>query len=169
MKEALARLRVPELDELGLEASLRGLIGQWSRHSVRTRFRLDLSGDITGLAPEEALAVYRIVQECLTNATRHGRPKEVRVTLSRESKAGDRLRLAVEDDGGGDPSDVNAASGHGILGIRERISALGGVLTIGQSAGGLAVSAVIPLVAKAPGGAPVAVDAGPALQTGAAA
>ena len=54
--------------------------------------------------------------------------------------------MSVEDDGGGDATRISAASGHGILGIRERIAALGGSLSIAAAARGIRVAAIIPLI-----------------------
>jgi signal transduction histidine kinase len=88
--------------------------------------------------------IYRIAQECLTNAARHGRPQDVRLRVERGDRA---VALSVEDDGGGSPAKLNQASGYGLLGIRERIDALGGSLSIDAAPRGLRVAAVIPLAA----------------------
>jgi signal transduction histidine kinase len=152
LKGALARLRPPDLDEVGLEASLRAMVGGWNlgggaAGGARTTFALDVAGDLGAVPAQAALSVYRIAQECLTNAARHGRPSRVQVSVAR---AGDGVALVVDDDGGGDPAHVSTAAGFGLLGIRERIEALGGALTIGASEGGVRVSAVIPTTAGAP-------------------
>lgn len=151
LRGALARLRVPDLEELGLEASLRALVGSWNLHrDGRTRFLLAMEGDLGAVAPAEALGIYRIVQECLTNAARHGAPSRVQVRVCRAPGASAPVAVTVEDDGGGDPEAVAARPGFGIIGMRERIAALGGRLSIGAAAGGLAISAVIPAGRGAP-------------------
>lgn len=94
-----------------------------------------------------ALSICRIAQECLTNATSHGRPSEVRVRINAHSP--DAVELSVEDDGGGDPADLHTRMGHGILGIRERLAALGGKFMADAAPRGVWVSALIPF-----GGAP---------------
>lgn len=156
LKGALARLRPPDLDEVGLEASLRAMVGGWNlgggaagaaSGAGRTTFALDVAGDLGAVPAQAALSVYRIAQECLTNAARHGRPSRVQVSVVR---AGDGVALVVDDDGGGDPARVVTAAGFGLLGIRERIEALGGALTIGPSEGGVRVSALIPTTAAVP-------------------
>lgn len=150
LKGALMRLRPPDFDELGLEASLRRMVAAWNAQAgARTRFRLEVEGDLAAVSSQEALNVYRIAQECLTNAARHGRPSEVTVRVSRAGVEDGAVVLVVDDDGGGDPDQVAGAPGLGILGIRERIGALGGTLSIGRSAGGVRVSAAIPTLAEA--------------------
>jgi signal transduction histidine kinase len=156
LKGALARLRPPDLDEVGLAASLRAMVGGWNlgggtlvggpAGGGRTTFDLDVADDLGAVPPQAALSVYRIAQECLTNAVRHGRPSRVSVSVAR---SGEGVSLTVDDDGGGDPTRVVTAAGFGLLGIRERIEALGGALTIGPAAGGVRVSALIPVAAPA--------------------
>jgi signal transduction histidine kinase len=147
LRGALARLRSQEVEELGLQASLQKLIAGWnSRSAAGTVFHLDVDGDLAGVPGETALNLYRITQECLTNAARHGRPRDVRVRVEHVAAAGEALALSVEDDGGGDPARLTAASGHGVLGIRERIAALGGSLSIGRAARGVRIAAIIPLM-----------------------
>ncbi len=57
------------------------------------------------------------------------------------------VALSVEDDGGGSPAKLSQATGYGLLGIRERITALGGSLSIGPAPRGVRIAAVIPLAA----------------------
>jgi two-component system sensor histidine kinase UhpB len=148
LREALARLRSQDLDELGLEASLAQLVAGWNAQAApKAVFHLDLSGDLAGVPRAIAMSVYRIAQECLTNAARHGKPSDVYLRVARISSAGGAVSLTVEDNGGGDPSRISTASGHGILGIRERIAASGGSLAIGRAARGVRVAATIPLLA----------------------
>lgn len=149
LREALARLRSQDLDELGLEASLSQLVGGWNAQTApKAVFHLDLAGDLASVPRTISISVYRIAQECLTNAARHGKPTDVYLRVERSTSNSDRVALTVEDNGGGDPSRVNMASGHGILGIRERIAASGGSLSIGRAAQGIRVAATIPLVAQ---------------------
>jgi signal transduction histidine kinase len=141
------RLRPPDLDELGLEASLRLMVAAWNAQwGTRTRFRLEVDGDLASVSSQEALNVYRIAQECLTNAARHGKPRHVHLRVEHVAANSEAVALSVEDDGGGDASQISAASGHGILGIRERIAALGGSLSIASGARGVRVAAIIPLI-----------------------
>jgi HAMP domain-containing protein len=96
LKGALARLRPPDLDEVGLEASLRAMVGGWNlgggtvgggpSGGSRTTFDLDVADDLGAVPPRAALSVYRIAQECLTNAVRHGRPRRVSVSVARSRR-----------------------------------------------------------------------------------
>jgi signal transduction histidine kinase len=145
LRGALARLRSQDLEELGLQDSLVQLVARWNAGTTRrATFHLDVSGDLGAVPAEAAVNVYRIAQECLTNAARHGKPHHVHLRVINSDDSA--VALSVEDDGGGDASAINAASGHGILGIRERIAALGGSLSIAAAAHGVRVAAVIPLV-----------------------
>ncbi|MCE4226942.1 HAMP domain-containing protein [Methylobacterium sp. C25] len=157
LRSTLARLRPPDLDEVGLEQSLDHLVTQWNARSTAVAqtgssprhpvFRLDIIGSLTEIPAQAAVSLYRIAQECLTNAARHGKPSEVRLRVERDPRSA--VRLIVEDDGGGDPARLREGTGHGLLGIRERLSALGGSMTIGsvETAGrrGVRVATSIPL------------------------
>ncbi|QGM46517.1 sensor histidine kinase [Methylocystis heyeri] len=148
LREALARLRSQELEELGLEPCLIRLVAGWNAQSApKAVVRLDLMGDLAAVPPAVAASVYRIAQECLTNAMRHGAPREVHLRVERAASANGVIALTVEDDGGGDPAAVNASPGHGILGVTERVAAFGGSLSITRAAEGVRVAARIPLIA----------------------
>jgi two-component system sensor histidine kinase UhpB len=147
LRGALARLRSQDIDELGLQAALIQLVTRWNAAAAHGAiFHLDVVGDLADVPADTAVNVYRIAQECLTNAARHGKPRHVHLRIAHVASNGDAVTLSVEDDGGGDASQISAASGHGILGIRERIAALGGSLSIDDAARGVRVAAVIPLI-----------------------
>ncbi|GAT64565.1 two-component system sensor histidine kinase [Planomonospora sphaerica] len=105
-------------------------------------------GDLTGLPAAVSLSAYRIVQESLSNAMRHAPGSAVSVRITRTA---DELHLHVADDGGRrspeGPGRAEAPrhAGHGLLGMRERVSMLGGKLWAGPAGGGFAVTAVLPL------------------------
>ena len=151
LKGAFARLRPPELDQLGLEASLRTMVRGWGSLAGRSAdYRLEVDGDLSAVPPDAALSVYRVAQEGLTNAVRHGTPNCVLVRVTRQSGAdGERIALVVEDDGGGTPERIDASAGFGVLGIRERIGALGGTLSFGNADRGVRMTAFLPVVAGA--------------------
>ena len=147
LREALARLRSQDLEELGLEASLVQLVAGWNAQKPpRAIVHLELMGNLTGLPQAISTSIYRIAQEGLTNAMRHGSPNEVNLRVERLVSSEGMIALTIEDDGGGDPGQIQAASGHGILGIRERITAFGGTLSIGRAAQGVRIAACIPLI-----------------------
>ena len=145
LRGALARLRSQEVEELGLEASLAQLVAGWNVQSApQATFHLDVKGDLAEVPRATAQNIYRIAQECLTNAARHGSPQDVRLQVERGANV---VALSVEDDGGGSPGKLSQATGYGLLGIRERVTALGGSLSIDAAPRGVRVAAVIPLAA----------------------
>jgi signal transduction histidine kinase len=151
LRTTLVRLRSQSIEELGLEASLRQLITDFNAQSkTGTVFRLQMAGSPAEFQKRVAVDLYRIVQECLTNASRHGRPTEVNVRLDHRATRDPHVALTIEDDGGGDVSRMHTSQGHGILGIRERLAGLGGSLSIANAPRGVRISALVPL---GPGGA----------------
>lgn len=118
------------LDDLGLPATIDWYLkGFGKRHGVRTELLHDHMED--RLLPEIETAVYRIVQEGLTNVARHARAESCRVYLQRLPTT---VILTVEDDGVGfDPAEVNGAGGRrglGLIGIRERVANLKGTFRL---------------------------------------
>ncbi|WP_449349267.1 sensor histidine kinase [Streptomyces shaanxiensis] len=103
---------------------------------------LSVTGEECALPAPLDRAVYRIVQESLTNAARHAGPAKVRVELAYGE---DDVTIRVEDDGAACP-DRPPQPGHGLTGMRERVTALGGTLSAGpRDEGGFAVCAHLPL------------------------
>ncbi len=155
LRGALLRLRPPDVEELGLAASLEGLIAGWNgRSRGLTRFEIRLLGDFESVPAAVAGNLYRIAQEAITNAAKHAEAKRVVLHLiMREARAmpGEgalgEIELAVDDDGRA--SDHVVKFGMGLLGIRERVAALDGRSTFeaGQN-GGSALRVVIPVAAK---------------------
>jgi two-component system, NarL family, sensor histidine kinase UhpB len=130
LRRMLRRLRPVVLDEFGLVAALGELVDGWNeRHPeafcrLATRGRLD---DIGGDAVN--IHLYRIVQECLTNVSRHARASEVTVELERTSgPQGDFVRLSVRDNGTG--FEQGSRRGLGLLGMQERVEALKGSMKL---------------------------------------
>jgi signal transduction histidine kinase len=98
-------------------------------------------GEPQALAPGVDLSAYRIVQEALTNALKHAGPARARVTI-RYAVAG--IELEIADDGRA-PNVPNGETGHGLVGMRERVALHHGSLTTGaQPSGGYAVSVRLP-------------------------
>jgi len=146
LRSTLGRLRAQHVEEIGLEASLRQLFADYNVQSgANAVFRLNASGRLAAIPKHVALNIYRIAQECLTNAMRHGSPTEVRLSVAHTESPTGTIALSVEDNGGGDAAMLNQSPGNGMLGIRERIAALGGSLFIGQTAVGVRIAAVIPV------------------------
>jgi signal transduction histidine kinase len=102
----------------------------------------DLQGDPGDVPAPVALAVYRVVQEALTNVVRHAGADRATVTLNIGKQE---VAVEIVDDGRR-PVPHQAGSGHGIAGMRERVTALGGTFTAGPVAGGgFRVAARIPV------------------------
>lgn len=148
LRDALKRLRNPLPEELGLEASLVNLVDSWrSQSAAQPTIRLDLKGDLTDISGPAATTAYRVAQECLTNALRHSSAREISLRIERRAGDDDALLIRVEDDGGGDAERVARSAGFGLTGIRERVAAAGGSLSILSANRGLSVAATIPLAA----------------------
>lgn len=148
LRDTLNRLRHPPAEELGLEACLVDLVDGWrSRNPTQPMIQLDLKGDLADVRGAVAAAAYRVAQECLTNSLRHSSAREIVLRIERRSGAENALLVHVEDDGGGNAAKVAASTGFGLTGIRERITALGGSLSIADAHRGVRVAATIPLAA----------------------
>ncbi len=138
-------LRPSVLDDLGLGAALKALADDFS---ARTRIAsaLDLGGSTRRLAPDLEVVIYRVVQEALTNVARHAHATSASVRLA---VADTTAELTVEDDGRGvdqSAAGLDSRAHLGWLGMRERITAVGGTLIIEPaSGGGLRVYARIPV------------------------
>ncbi|MGW3347329.1 sensor histidine kinase [Nonomuraea rubra] len=100
---------------------------------------LDERGDPAAVPAMPAIAIYRVVQESLANTLKHARASRAEVMIDYRPGS---VTVEVTDDGRGAPA---AGGGHGLAGMRERVSALGGVLTAGPVPGGFAVRADLPV------------------------
>ncbi|HJV94315.1 MAG TPA: sensor histidine kinase [Azonexus sp.] len=162
LQQILHHLRPIGLEEFGLLRSLQQLIDGWNqRCRESTVFTLAADERLGDLPDDINVSIYRIVQESITNAVRHGRAANVAVTLQ-YSGAG--LVLEIRDDGQGSPppaqrSEPRKSGGFGLLGMEERVLALGGSLAIRPAAnGGTVVGVRLPLAS--PGETPAAVRQG---------
>jgi signal transduction histidine kinase len=132
-------LRPAALDDLGLVPALRSLLEDFGRRT-RIDTALDASEPAKPLTPELEVVIYRVVQEALTNTARHAEASRARVRLAAGN--GD-VTLVVEDDGRGVTGELTPHLG--LLGIRERVAALGGSVAIGAAPGsGFRLEARIP-------------------------
>jgi signal transduction histidine kinase len=148
LRGTLNRLRHPPAEELGLEASLVNLVESWrSQNVARPSIQLDFQGDLAGVPGIVAATAYRIAQECLTNSLRHSAAREILLRIERRAGAENALLIRVEDDGGGDTTIAMPSEGVGLTGIRERVAALGGSVSIARETRGVSVAATIPLAA----------------------
>ena len=126
IRELSQLLRPSVLDDWGLGPSLEAHVGAFGRrHELEAH--LAIAGLPERLPAEFETAVYRIVQEALTNVARHARARRVDVNLQ---TADAMLTLRVTDDGVGFHPPATPPAGMGLLGIRERVRALGGSVAI---------------------------------------
>jgi len=132
------------LDDFGLPEALRALVRSFAKRTG-IRVSVDLTGIEARLPAGVEVAVYRIVQEALTNIGRHSQAESCRVHLLGE---GHLLRVGIDDDGRGVTGDANvpASRGLGVIGMRERAQALAGTFAIESEPGaGTRVAVTIPL------------------------
>lgn len=135
----LARLRPAALLDVGLAHALDNLVQSWQRRQPSTKFTLDV--DVPILDEQLEGTVYRIVQEALSNAVRHARPKSISISVT---AAREMLELSVVDDGIGLAAALQG--GFGIRGMQERAALHGGRLTVTERpGGGVLVNASLPL------------------------
>jgi signal transduction histidine kinase len=142
LRDLIAELRPAALDDLGLGPAIESLA---KRQAAIAGFAVDVDIHLVSeqrLAHDTETAIYRIVQEALSNAVKHARAGHVKL---RVTQLPDRVQLAVEDDGCGfEPAGVRA--GFGLTGMRERALLAGGLLTVQSADGGpTSVTAVLPL------------------------
>lgn len=145
--ELIGRLRPAGLDELGLVAALENCVDHWRRSQPGTRFELTTRGNLDDLEEMATLAVYRLIQEGLTNCTRHAGARSVEIVVSRlpnAEGAHGSVVLSLRDDGRGADMAVRS-EGFGLLGMKERVSLLGGKLSIDSAPGkGFNIEATLP-------------------------
>ena len=135
------------LDHLGLDAAIDDLVKDFQERSG-IACNLEMEGEPFELETAKRQAVYRIVQEALTNVMRHAEASEVDIILRRE---GPRLQVEIRDDGQGmDPAAEKQTDSYGLTGMRKRAEICGGSLTIRtEPGGGTVVTVEVPLDATA--------------------
>jgi signal transduction histidine kinase len=148
-------LHPPLLDEAGLGPALRCYVDGYMERSG-TAVDLEVAPDIDRLPPDTELAVFRIVQEALTNVSRHSQSPTAGIRLARKKGAdGQTIVLTIEDAGRGMPAigSVRAligkigsrSAGVGLASMRERLHQIGGRLEIDSVVGRTVVRALIPI------------------------
>jgi len=138
------------LEEFGLLASLEQLVTDWNqRCRGKTVFTLKLEGELEDLSDDINVSVYRIVQESITNALRHGQAQTVAIDLHQQ---GHELTLEIRSDGGIKPvledaggDSASRKGGYGLMGMEERVLALGGVFFFTPNPDGMVLRATLPL------------------------
>ena len=142
------RLRPHLLDSLGLVESLKDLIAMTSKQSKLIPC-FTCSGKLHDLPDITNITIYRVIQEALTNALRHSKADKIEILLSRSTSRGNSggiIKLDIVDNGSGIDLNAMDATGLGLIGIRERITAVDGTFALTTSLGdGVRISIMIPL------------------------
>jgi signal transduction histidine kinase len=133
----IRQLRPVGFDELGVAAALEHCVDEWRTRLPAVALRLSVSGDFAALDEDRGLVLYRLVQEALTNIARHSEATEVEIRIASDAtvKGRECIELLIADNGRG--ADLRAPrTGLGLLGMRERVAALGGSITLSSESGG---------------------------------
>jgi signal transduction histidine kinase len=145
----VSSLRPILLDSFGLGLAARHHIEDWAK-KTGLDVRIESPGVLPDLDPDLAVALFRVMQESLTNIARHARASKVQVTLTQD---GSEVRLGIEDNGVGlAESTLHNPNSHGLIGMRERIAHFGGRFNAGPGADGQGtrIAVVVPLGASNP-------------------
>ena len=140
VRRIAGHLRPPVLDDFGLTPALESLLERFLR---KTGLEVDLQTDSADVPPPARRALYRIVQEALTNVVRHAEARTVRVRLESSPQA---VVLEIADDGRGiPPGMIDDPGSLGLVGMRERAAALGAEFQVGAGpTGGTTVRVAVP-------------------------
>jgi two-component system sensor histidine kinase UhpB len=142
VRDMMNRLRPVALEELGVVTAVERLVDGWNDHQEESFCSLTIRGDFNDIDDDTAISLYRMVQEALTNATKHAQAEKVIILLERK-QAGDIL-LQIEDNGQGFDATVKP-KGMGLLGMRERVEALNGKISLASTPGsGVSIEIYLP-------------------------
>ena len=146
-RRSVRALRPGQLEQASLPEAIGTLARTWSEGSMIDA-GLQTTGTVVRAGPGTEAAVFRAAQEALSNVAKHARAARVQITLT---YLGDTLLLDVADDGTG--FDARAATGgYGLVGMRQRLSRIGGTLTVESSPGsGTILNVSVPLAGSAEG------------------
>jgi len=147
VRAMLYRLRPASPIEAGLGPALGNLVDFWRARQPEIDFALDISVDEDRLGDPTIAAIYRLAQEGLNNAVRHGRPQRIGIVVG-DAGIGE-VTVRVADNGTG--LAASTMPGFGITGMRERVEGLGGTLHVGagEDGKGLVLTAQLPSAVEA--------------------
>lgn len=146
-RRIIENLRPSLLEMLGLVSALRALAEEFSR-DAEVAVNLELPQDEVAVAPELALALFRIAQESLTNIRKHAHAKQVKLALNIKDEA---LELEIEDDGQGFTPGPSRRRHHGLVGMKHRVQMYAGEFSLTSRPGtGTRIVVCIPLTAASP-------------------
>ena len=146
----IRQLRPVAFDELGVAAALEHCVGDWRHRLPATRIQLGLECDLSRLDAVRALALFRLVQESLTNIARHAQACRVDIRIASVRVAGNSecIEATISDDGRGADLSI-PGRGLGLVGMRERAAAFGGSVVLSSAPGaGFKVCAMLPIAAS---------------------
>ena len=149
-RRVLEKLRPVGLAELGLREAIGALQRLWREAHPGVAIETAISPSLGQPGETAELTIYRIIQEALTNVFRHARATEVRITVEpafwRQTGTGltgtGATKVSVRDNGAGLP--IDHKQGLGMIGMRERVLALGGAMTVASTRQGVTVEALVP-------------------------
>lgn len=139
LRNILQQLHPSNIEELGLKASLISLVSSWNaRSGGRTDYKIELGDNIELIPNSVSSHLYRIIQECLSNIAKHSKAENAKVilelmlpsTISSITQPTDIIALSIIDDGLANKTTFKNSNGIGLLGIRERVAALGGWIAL---------------------------------------
>jgi two-component system sensor histidine kinase UhpB len=143
VKAILRQLRPSHALELGLRAAIEGLVAFWRQRRPEVRFEVQIAPDLAIADRGIEDAAYRLAQESISNAVRHGRPSVIAVSVAATPTG--QILVSITDDGGGFHQ-ASSRDGLGLAGMAERVRALDGRFEVTNSADdlGVRVSALLP-------------------------
>ena len=149
-RRVLEKLRPVGLAELGLREALGALLRLWGESHPEVAVETRISRSLAETSETAQLTVYRIIQEALTNVFRHAGATHVEITVNpappsrvgSASTGANAVAVSVRDNGAGLPNDHK--QGLGMIGMRERVLALGGTMTVTSTHHGVTVEALVP-------------------------
>ncbi len=144
LRGLIGQLRPVGFDDLGMVAALEHFINEWRARLPAVSFELATRGDLDPLDETRGLVIYRLVQESITNMARHSAATQVQIVIARAA-ADNSIEVLVADNGHG--ADLHSPrTGLGLIGMRERVAALGGELKLATAPNqGFKVMARLPL------------------------
>lgn len=139
-------LRPEVIDTLGLAGAIEEMVSGFDKVHPNCRFAFTADPRLPDMRGEHAMPAYRVAQEALTNIVKHAKATRATVELGLTPK-GDQLRMLIKDNGEGfDTESRSKGSGLGLIGMRERVAAVGGKLVISSKAAqGTSISVILPM------------------------
>jgi signal transduction histidine kinase len=143
LRGLIRQLRPVGFDDLGVLAALEHCINEWRLRLPATRINLSSSAELESVDEDRGLVIFRLVQEALTNIARHSSATQVQIQIEPAATALG-IEILISDNGRG--ADLTLPrTGLGLIGMRERVAALGGWITLaGRPGEGFIVRAFLP-------------------------